>query len=201
MDIISKIDMYKPYTVSEKKDMMAILELALFIEEYQNLNEAFDFLNKLEGLASKMGIHVSGSSKGGMIGILWRSGKVLSELMWNLLKAAGGDNDAKQRVIELSKTEVKKEDVLDFLLRLDGLTLHMFTGPIHMLDNLTGWHIWAAVQQHAVQFADKASKALKDLVDVIKDVDDEVKTKSKKLLHGVASVLGLEDVHKAIQSV
>lgn len=200
VDIINKIDMYR-FSSQEKRDMMTLLEVAWFIENQNDmLNEGFDFLGKLEGLADKLGIHVS-SSKGGMIGILYRSGKVLAEFFWCAFKATMGDNQAKQRLVELSKTEITKEEILDFLLRLDGLTLHTLTGPIHMIDNLLGWHIWAAVQDHAKGFADKAAKAISDLVDVVKEVDDEVKTKAKKLLHGIVAVLGLEDEHKVIQSI
>lgn len=200
MDIVDKINMYS-YSTETKMDMLTLLEIAVFMDEdFDRIDEAFDFLGKLEGLASKMGIHAS-SSRGGLIGILWRSGKVLAEFFWNILKAVAGDKDAKERAIELSKTEVRKEDIIDFLLRVDGLTLHTLTGPIHFIDNLTGWHIWAAVETHVHDFADKAAKAIGALADVVKEVDDEIKIKAKKLLHGIVQVLGLSDEHKIVQAI
>lgn len=201
MDILDKIDMYR-FTSQEKRNMITLLEMAVFIEEdFNRMNEAFDFMGKIKGLADKIGVHAS-SSGGGMIGILYKSGKVMAEFMWNAMKASMGDTTAKERVKELAKTEISKEDVLDFLLRLDGLTLHTMTGPIHFIDNLTGWHIWAAVKKHAENFGDIAAKAIKDLAGVIKDTDAEVKTKAKSLLHGIVRVLGLEDTQqKVVQAI
>lgn len=201
MDILDKIDMYR-FTSQEKMDMITLLEMAVFMEEdFNKMNEAFDFMGKIKDLADKIGVHVS-SSGGGMIGILYKSGRIMAEFIWNAMKASTGDETSKVRVKELANTEIRKEDVLDFLLRLDGLTLHTLTGPIHFIDNLTGWHIWAAVRKHAENFSDIAVKAIKDLATVIKDTDAEVKTKAKGLLHGIVRVLGLEDAEqKLIQSI
>ena len=55
------------------------------------------------------------------------------------------DGEAAKNVLK----GLKKEDVLDFLLNLDMATLHIVSGPIHTIDAITGWHLWANVKDKA----------------------------------------------------
>lgn len=201
MDILDKIDGLL-CTDQQKRDMYSLLEVAVFMDTNPTmLNEGFgDIMGKLEGLAKSMGIHVSASGRGGMIGILARSGKVMSEFIWHSIKAATGNKESQDKVKELANKEISKADILDFLLRLDGLTLHTFTGPIHMIDNLTGWHIWAAIHDKVEDVTSRAAKALEDLVNAVKEIEDTAKQKAKSLLQGIARVLNLEQEHKYINS-
>ena len=41
----------------------------------------------------------------------------------------------------MSKGVVSKGDIVNVLLKLDGVTLHLISGPIHVLEYLTGWKV------------------------------------------------------------
>lgn len=63
---------------------------------------------------------------------------------------------------------LKKEDVLDFILKLDQATLHIITGPIHFIDAVTGFELWANVQ-------DVASDAKSKIVDAVVKLKNNIK--------------------------
>jgi len=88
-----------------------------------------------------------------------------------LLYAIKGDKE------NLKKTakSLRKEDVLDFLLKLDMATLHIVTGPIHFIDAVTGWDLWANISEVAKTTKEVAKKVVKAI--------DIVKTNITKLIH------------------
>ena len=69
-------------------------------------------------------------------------------------------------------TSIKKEDVIDFLLKLDMATLHLVTGPIHFIDAVTGWELWANIKS----MASKADSVWEDLVSTVKTLKSKVMT-------------------------
>ena len=68
---------------------------------------------------------------------------------------------------EILKT-LKKEDVLDFIYKLDLGTLHLFTGPLHMIDAWTGWDLSANIKTHMAK-AQSLAQVFKDAVIKLKD--------------------------------
>lgn len=196
---ITKLNMYV-YTIDEIQDMNSLLELSMFMEQDVNrLDEAFDIAalgKSVDSLMKKAGLHVKRGE--GLIQQSLRGGKVLAKFMWYAIKAAQGDKEAKVKVKEMANSEVKKEDVLSFLLNLDMATAHVFTGPIHFIDAVTGWHIWADVKEKAGQGFDKAKKALDNLVDVAKSTERAIASKLNRHVHGIARLLGLESSLKAL---
>jgi len=85
----------------------------------------------------KVGLH---KHKGkGIISYIMSAGKGVGKMV---LAGIRGDTET---VKELAQS-VKKEDVLDFVLKLDMATQHLITGPIHMIDAWTGWHIGANLE-------------------------------------------------------
>lgn len=100
-----------------------------------------DVAKNIEGLLGKglkkVGLH---THKGkGIISYLMSAGKGVGKM---ILAGIRGDGET---VKELAKS-VKKEDVIDFLLKLDMATQHLITGPIHLIDAWTGWHIGANLE-------------------------------------------------------
>lgn len=168
---------FKQY--SAYSEVQNLVELALFMEMDPNtlneetmLNEAFDVMGALE----KAGFHVK---KGrGLIQMLSGAGKHMSKILWYAVKSAAGDEDAKPILKDLLKRRIKKEELLDFLLKLDQLTLHALTGPIHAIDALTGWHIGPNLHKVA-DLKNDIAKKIKDAVSTIKNVAKEVGDKTR----------------------
>lgn len=121
-----------------------------------------DVAKNLDGLLSKglgkAGLH---RHKGkGLISYVMSAGKGVGKLMLALIK---GDVE---KVKEIAKA-VKKEDVIDFLLKLDQVTQHLVTGPIHTLDAITGWHIGANLE-HAIKGKDGVIAKIKGAIGTIR---------------------------------
>lgn len=200
MDIINKLDMYS-YSYDEVSDMQNLLEIAMFMDTpIDRLDEAIDIKGGLKSLMSKMGLHAHGSGKG-LIQMIAKASKVLGEFFWHVFQASLGNEASKKRAKELANTEIKKEDVIDFLLKLDMATLHLITGPLHTIDAITGWHIWAAVGHKAETALKKAKDAIENLKTAAKTVEGKAKEQIKKYIHGIVKLFGLDMDHKAIQAL
>ena len=115
-----------------------------------------DFLKKL-GLQAHKGKGLVSYIKGFTQGV----GRIV-------VAALKGD---KKKVKEIAQS-VRKEDVLDFLLKLDMATLHLVTGPIHFIDAVTGWELWANIKSAAA----KADSVWDDLVATVKELKKKVVT-------------------------
>jgi hypothetical protein len=202
MDIIHKLTQYQ-YTIEELRDMTALLELSMFMEaDINRLDEAFglkDLADTAGKLLSKAGLHLHKGD--GLVQQAMKGGTVLAKFVWYALKSATGDKEAIAKVKELANTEIKKEDVLAFLLNLDMATLHVITGPIHTIDAITGWHLWANVKEAAGASVDKASKAIENLIDVAKNALPEIKNKLIHHMKGIISLVGLDKDYKKVDAL
>ena len=202
MDITQKLTQYA-YTKDEIRDMNSLLEIAMFMEQdVERLDEAFSLAaitKSANGLLKKAGLHLHTGD--GIIQMAMKSGKNVAKLFWYAMKGASGDKEAKAKAIELANTEVSKEQVMDFLLKLDMATNHVISGPIHLIDAWTGWHLWAGIKDMATDGLKKAKEAIENLIAVAKDAEASVKLKLKGYMHGIAKLIGLDAEHKAIQAL
>lgn len=161
-----------------ERDTALLLELAIFMEEYDEMNEAVGNIGKkLKGAFDKLGLHVDTGGTG-IIQVLMKGGKSIAQMLWYAAKAVKGDTSAKEKVKEIANTEITKAQMMDFLLKLDMLTLHAITGPIHIIDALTGWHIGTHLKKGAKTVADRIKVAVDNLV----DVSDEVPVPASKMI-------------------
>ncbi|KFZ25653.1 MAG: hypothetical protein KQ78_02146 [Candidatus Izimaplasma bacterium HR2] len=202
MDILDRINS-NLYNYDEMRDMEIVLEMAMLIDDKTIINEAFSlntFKTGMDALMKKIGLHTHKSGEG-LIAIALKSGKVMSEFVWHALKAAVGNEESKVRVKELANTEIKKEDFVNFLLKLDTVTLHMITGPIHMIDAITGWHIGTHIKSKVEDTLTKAKNAIKNLIDAAKGTEKSVKKKLKSLMNGIVRLFGLEDEKTLIKQI
>ena len=203
MDIIDKIDLYS-HTTEEIRDMEILLEMAMIVDDEMTLNEAFNVadLKKMgSGLLKKLGMHGHKSGEG-LISIALKSGKLMAEFIYHTLRGAAGNKDSIERVKEIANTEISQEQFVDFLMKLDMATMHLVTGPLHLLDAWTGWHITAHLKSKVEPMLVKAKKAIADLADAAKGAGDDVKKKLKSLMHGIARLFGLDaEAQQVIKAV
>jgi len=136
-------------------------------------NKNFEILDegindKVNDIVAKAGFHVK--KKKGLIGHLMNAGKGVAKLFIALINK---DGEAAKAVLK----GLKKEDILDFLLDLDMATVHIISGPIHTLDAITGWHIWANVKEKAKGAKIAVLDAIKKLKQYLETVYDNAKAK------------------------
>jgi len=140
-------------------------------EDIENQNEEIldeGVKDKVNDIIAKAGFHVK--KKKGLIGHLMAAGKGVGKLFVALINK---DADAAKAVLK----GLRKEDVLDFLLDLDMATLHIVSGPIHTLDAITGWHIWANVKEKAKGAKIAVLDPIKKLKEYLVTVYDNAKAK------------------------
>lgn len=172
-------------------DQLALLEYHFFMKNLETFTEnvleegikdkVMGFLTKAKisakDLTHHLGIHVGKSSGRGLIHSLLASGLNISKVMIAAFKAVNGNQDDKAKLKEaINKLKFKKEDLLDFLLRLDQATMHLITGPIHMIDAVMGWHIWADIKTQASNIGTRIKDAFGNLIQTIKDLPSKIKT-------------------------
>lgn len=148
---------FKQYDIENSSEYRAVVEMIQFMEYVDN-----DFQETLsEGLLDKIGLSAH-KGDGGLLKIVKNAGITMVKLFAAVIK---GDKETAKAI---ANTEIKKEDVIDFLLKLDQATLHILTGPIHTLEAITGWHIWAKVSKHASDVAHATVDSIKDATKYIK---------------------------------
>lgn len=151
--------------INEEDDMQRmVLELCTIMDSeievlYEMVDE--DDYTLLENVFTDLGKSLVHIKKGkGLIQYFKQAGVGMAKLFMATIK---GDVDEVKKIAK----SVKATDVMDFLLKLDQATLHLITGPLHSLEAITGWHIWANVQKaHAT--AGKVVDKIKDAIKTIK---------------------------------
>jgi len=111
----------------------------------KSINEVTDVKSTIFGFLKKGGVHASKENRG-LIEIIGKAGKHIGLTLFHAIKASRGNTESKNILKnELLKKKVSRANIVDVLLKLDTLTMHLFTGPIHIIDALTGWHIAADI--------------------------------------------------------
>ena len=193
-------------------DALFLMEMIVIMDQSKSINNldegvvdsVKDFSNKIlnifnnkivKPVTKTTGMHID-NSKRGILQYLVSMGTNTSKLLYHAVNGYYNNNEeSKRKVKEISKS-VKKEDVIDFLLKLDTLTLHWFTGPIHMLDALTGTHIWANVESKSKNISDKAKSAIETLEALKNSLEDKFKTQIQKYVNALRRVFGIGDFNK-----
>lgn len=200
MELLEKLDYISKSNITDS-NLCNIIELAMFIDEGDLLTEAMNFSDiskKIKTSLKKIGLHAESSE--GLLQIAAKSSIVLSKFMWYAIKSSSGDKKAKENLIELVKTnQITKEQVLDFLLKLDVLTLHFITGPIHMIDALTGWHIGANIHNSVKSMENKAKDLINSLSDIAKEAVGNLKITLKGYIARLKVLLDLNSDKKILK--
>ena len=128
--------------MSEGKAESDLLEMIEFMEcDFESLNEGLDFKSALKKA------NVFSKDNTGLIATITRAGKTMGLFIWHALRSFAGNEESTAKITELSKTKITKQDLMNFLLNLDMITLHALTGPLHAIEAITGWPIHHALTQ------------------------------------------------------
>jgi hypothetical protein len=172
--------------------IVKLIEVSVFYEDFNVINEAEgNVIGKINSLLGKLGLHTH-ASDAGIIQVLAKGGKNIAQLIWYAMKAMTGDKTAKEKVKELANKEITREQFIDFLLKLDTLTMHFITGPIHMIDALTGWHVGANIKKDSDDMITRVKKAIGHLSTVSKNLANDVKNKVQSYVENLKRIFNIE---------
>jgi len=159
------------------KNAIKLIEVWYFSEYGRNeLNESV--FQDLKSLLVKFGIKTKNNQKG-LIQIFAKASKNVGLLLYYAFKVATGDDSYKDKLKEIANTKITKHDVLDVLLKLDVLTLHMLSEPVHIIDAITGWNIFDEVKQRLKNVDEKAKEAIKHLLGLHKSIKNDTDTQKQ----------------------
>ena len=169
------------YITEKKKDVASLLEFIVFMEDGESLvlSEARGENVKagLGKVADKIGISVHGRKN--LLKLISSVGKNTGLALVYAIRSHMGQDGAKEKLENVLKTANIKSEITDLILRLDALTLHLLTGPIHVIDAITGWHIGADLHQKAKT----ANTHVKSALDTIIKASKAIKDKPRKTLN------------------
>jgi hypothetical protein len=190
----SKFKEQKEYNEGLKECLMAMA----YIGTLENINESklqnLTEVSILTGIADMFGKVETGIEK---IGMKIHKGKgVLSYIAdfndaasFLIFAAIKGD---KEEVLRIAKS-FDKAKFVDFLLKLDMISMHLVTGPIHMIDAITGWDIMANIKSHAAKaenIIDSIEKAIADLKSKISTfMDTSIAVKVNAFFDSISDML------------
>ncbi len=186
-----------------RNETQELLEFILLIDSY-NLNEGIiqDIKTKLSDILKSSGLHIKQGK--GIIHHLINAEKHISTLMYHALmsyyKHPSEQAPHKIKLKELV-SKVNKEDIIDFLLKLDTLTMHMITGPIHMIDAAVGTHLWANVSDSIGPAKEKARVAIKSLESLKNTLEGKLKNQVTKYSNALRRVFSIGNMKKVTEEI
>ena len=159
------------------EDKQQLLELAIFMSlNPHQLNEADgDWRGKFKKAVKSAGLKMGGSERG-LLQTLSKVGSHVSKVIYYAIKAKGGDRPARDELKELLGKKVTKAELIDFFFKLDTLTLSIMTGPINIIDALTGWNIIGTLKEKGVTPDQRIKDAITGLSRSIETLPDKLKT-------------------------
>jgi hypothetical protein len=83
--------------------------------------------------------------------------------MIHAMRASAGVEGSKETLEALLQKSNLKSEFTDLILRLDILTLHFVTGPIHIVDAIMGWDLASNIREKTLTQNTKVTSALDDL--------------------------------------
>lgn len=168
-----------------KKDATRLLELSILIDD--KMNEGIS--DEIASAAHKAGLHI-GKSKG-LFQIARDAGTHIGKAIYYAIKSKGGDESSKAKLKELLSKKVTKEELIDFFLRLDQVTLHAITGPIHAIDAVMGWHIAADLKEKGKTVEKRIVDALAYLDAASKELPKSLSSRLKSHVNKIKKLIGI----------
>ena len=164
-------------------------DLALIVysmDYYNSLNENLLTEGSINDYLAKLGLtfHKAGP---GVIDYIIDFAKGTGRIF---MAAMNGDKEEMKKIA----STLTKEEVIDFLLKLDAATLHIVTGPIHTIDALTGWDLWANVKA----VSKRAKSVLEDIWAAIAHLKSKVTQNFKGSGHDKKIISRINKVERMI---
>ena len=115
----------------------------------------------------------------------------MGQVMYYAFKAHGGDKEARVKLKELLQKRVSREELFDFLLKLDAVTFSAITGPINIIDAIMGWSTVANIRKSAVKGDDRIKVAIDSLLSSTEDLPDKIKRRVMTNISKLKKIVGV----------
>ena len=169
---------FKEFIAEEITLEEKFIGLVMAAEHLDSINESENDLDEaIKDVFNKTGLKIHKSK--GILDYVKSFGTSVGKVFLYLFK---GENEKAKAIVK----SLKKEDVLDFLLKLDLGTLHLVTGPIHTIDAWTGWELGVNLNNKVKSSEEKLSVLQKTIENAKKLVKDLFSGKKlSNMMHSV----------------
>ena len=169
------------YITEQKEAIASLLEFIVFMEDGESLilseTKGENVKAGLTKVVGKLGISAHGRKN--LLKLITSVGKNTGLALVYAVRSHMGQEGSKEKLENILKTANIKSELMDLMLRLDTLTLHLLTGPLHIIDAITGWHLGADMQQKAKT----PNTHVKSALDTIAKAANAIKDKPRKTLN------------------
>ena len=146
-------------------DIIAVLEYMLILDAGNEIvlseQKAENLKSLIGSISKKLGF--AGSGRKNLISLLSSISQNAALSVANAIQAQAGREGAREKLESVLKTSNIKSELIDLVIRADVLTLHMISGPIHIIDAITGFEIADKIREKA----EIGSEKIKDAVEFI----------------------------------
>jgi len=189
------MDSFKDYINEDADDniehVMTLLEYMIILESGENLlNEGrMDSVKStLSGIAKRLGI--SGHGNKNLLSVMSSVGKNARSALVYAMQAFAGDEKAKEKLKSLRGSKEVRAELGDLILRLDALTMHFLTGPIHMMDAITGFDLAEKIREAATGETHHIDNAIQTIEKAGSKLQRDKTSKVRKSLNLIKKVFG-----------
>lgn len=176
--------------LNNNDDIIPLIEVYYFIESNVINESVEDWLKKVQVFLNKMGIKKG--QKRGLIEYLKDSSMVLAKIIWYGFKASTGDEEAELKMREfIYDNKIDKKEIMNFIMKVDAITLGIISSPIRMIDAITGWNLMDALVLTQEDITKKAENAIKSLEDIAKTVTGKIKKTIFGMINKLKELLAL----------
>lgn len=177
-------------TFSEYKQLAeltaASVDIVTFINEMEQTDQITEAVLKdlpdINDVLGKIGLKVHKTR--GLLSMLKSASKWVGRVLYYAVKASQGDEEARQLLKTTLKNHVTKEELMDFLLKLDNATLHLLSIPLHTIAAITGWELEANLQQ-LTNYTKIAGQKIEDTIKFLEDLKRRSKDEIKKKIDDI----------------
>ena len=148
-----------------REDVATVLEYMLILDAGNEVvlsEEKAENIKALAGNVSKK-LGFASSGRKNLISLLSSISKNAALAVVYAIQAQAGREGAREKLESVLKTSNIKAELVDLVIRADVLTLHLISGPIHIIDAITGFEIAEKIREKA----EIGSEKLKDAVELI----------------------------------
>ena len=192
---------FKQYTtanIEHLEEVSNFLDFMTICDSSETVTEAMEYFDndlliesdggKIDSVLKKLGLHAK-KTKPGLISQFKNAGKGVLKF---LVAAAKGDTSTMKK---MAGKEVKKEDVIEFLINLDQATLHLFTGYIHAIEAITGWHLGANTKNSSEKITATVSKVSDALAYIKNKLITNTEKTAKSVIKAIEKITKITPSH------
>ena len=185
-------------------DLIVALEILYGCHKI-HINEGFmdsvsSMVSRIKSFTQNTEIGKNFEVEKGLLSYMKDAGIGGSQILYHAFNAYYHKDEASREKIKELAQGVKKEHIIDILMKLDVLTLHLITGPLHVIEAVTGWSIMGAIKSKVEPVEKQAKQAIHSLESLGKSLDDKLRAQVQNYANAIRRAFGIGGFQKVSET-